>query len=635
MRLLYPLLLSCLLACNFFPTHAVAKTGSFDTTITFLGSTRKLSCYVPANYNAANKYRLMVCLHGLGDNSANYRSALISSLAWSTNFPNTIFICPEAATTTADFYQPVGGEAIVQKCIDLAMANYHIDTSNVILEGFSLGGRAALRYGLDNYKKFKGLLLNTPAIQGVKNALNDQPTYRYTYANSSHIPIYITHGVADVGYEPPIDTALKLMILNDGIIRYNDVPNMAHNIPSFKVMADVLTFFDTPARPGKDLEVFELDAPERTCSASVTPGIIIRNTGSETITSANFTITLNGQPQTFAWNGALVPFQHATVALPTLLPASGPNILDIKVATINNVADTIVSEKIDTFEYVSSGISLPVSEGFEESTFPPPGWMLAKAGDVYYPWFQDTVRKSGALSAGAFNSIWIFDNQGRAEGLVSPVMNLVTIPSPQLSFDVAYNYHRYTPPYATQTTDLTDTLDILISTDCGATYTSLFRKFGANLATFAEPILNSLSIQTDFIVPKDTNWRKYTIDLSHYATAPEAIVKFNYISGLGGSIYLDNVSVGGADAVQARPTPVSYRVYPNPATDWVTLVGEPGSQVHIIVSDIAGHQVLSTEGMTDGSGEFLIDTHALIAGVYLIRTSVGQSVRTEKLIIRH
>jgi len=175
MRLRYTLLLSCFLVCNLLPSHAQAKTGSFDTTISFLGSTRKLSCFVPTNYTAANKYRLLVCLHGLGDNSANYRNSLISGLGWSTSFPNTIFICPEAATTTSDFYSPAGGEAIVQKCIDLGMANYHIDSSDVILQGFSLGGRAALRYGLDNYKKFKGLLLNTPAIQGVKNALNDQP----------------------------------------------------------------------------------------------------------------------------------------------------------------------------------------------------------------------------------------------------------------------------------------------------------------------------------------------------------------------------------------------------------------------------------------------------------------------------
>jgi len=637
MRLLYAFLLSCLLLCNVTSSSsALGRTGRFDTTITFMSSTRQLSCYVPSNYNPANKYRLMICLHGLGDNSANYMSALATSLGWSTYFPNTIFVSPEAATTTSDFYAPVGGEAIIQKCIDFAMANYHIDSTDVILQGFSLGGRAALRYGLNNYAKFKGLLLNTPAIQGVKDALNQHPSYQYKYSNSRHIPIYITHGMTDAAYEPPIDSALKLMILNDGTVRYNDVPNLPHNIPSFKLMADALQFFDTTAHLGKELEVFELSVPARTCKASVTPSILIRNSGTDTITSAILTIMLNGQAQSLVWNGSLLPYQHAIVALPAVLASSGQNILDVKVASINNVKDTLTSanEKIDTFEYASRGISLPVSEGFEESSFPPPGWMLELAGDAYSPWSPDnTVAHSGSVSVGAFNTVLVFDNQGRAEGLLSPVLNLTTIANPQVSFYVAYNYHRYTPPYVTSTVDFVDTLDVLISTDSGATYTSLFRKAGADLATFADPIINPLSISADFIAPKDTNWRRYSVDLSHYAAAPEAIVKFSYISGLGGSIYIDDVNFAGPSAVQTS-APVTYGVYPNPATDRMTLVSAPGSRVQIAVLDVAGRQVLSAQGMTNGLGEFLLDTHNLIAGVYLIRASVGQTARTGKLIIR-
>ena len=643
MRLRYSLLLSCLLVCNIFSSRVLAaRTGRFDTTVVFKGS-RVLSCYVPTNYNGANKYRLMVCLHGLGDNSANYCNYITSGAgaAWSTRFPNTIFICPEASATTDDYYQYSGDEVIIQKCIDVAMTNYHIDSSDVILQGFSLGGRAALRYGLDNYTKFKGLLLNTPAIQGVKNALNVQASYPfqrsyfYTYANSSHIPIYITHGETDPLYEPPIDTALKQMVLNDGMVRYNDVPNMGHQIPSFNQMADVLQFLTTPARPGNDLEVFELDAPARTCSASVAPRALIRNAGSDTITSAIFAITLNGQAQPFVWNDSLLPFQHKIVTLPTLLLASGQNILEVRVDTIDGVLDTYTSnnDKIDTFEYVSRGTSLPISEGFEESTFsseifPPPGWLLQEAGDVWSPWFLDTVKKSGTFSAGAFNSPYIFDNVGRAEGLLSPVLDLTTIPNPQMSFDLTYNYDRL------YSTTLADTLDILISTDGGVTYTSLFRKAGAALATFASPIINPQSINDQIIAPQDSNWRHYAIDLGPYASAPEAIVKFNYISGLGGTIYIDNVDFTGPLSSVPVSIPISYRMYPNPATDRITVAGDPSSQVKITVMDVAGRHVLSAEGMTDGSGEFLLDTHALIAGVYFVRTSIGHFARTEKLTIQ-
>jgi len=643
MRFLCALILGSSLLFTTFAAQALPHTGSFDTTLTFIGKTRLLSCYVPTKYNDTNKYRLMVCLHGLGDNSANYRNALISSLGWATDFPNTIFVCPEAAATTADFYytdlSDSGGQFIIDTCIKFAMANYHIDSADVILQGFSLGGRAALRYGLDNYTKFKALLLNTPAIQGVKNALNGQPTYLYTYANASHIPIYITHGELDVFYEPPIDSALKQMVLTDGIVRYTDVPNIAHTIPAFSKMSDVLQFFNAPAHPGNDVELFELDAQARVFSPSIPSQALIQNVGSNTVDSVSFQIvqgTFSSIP--YLWTGRLLPFQHAIVSLPGQFVESGSleNMIEVQIDGINGIADTNTSntEKIDTFQLIWQRSALPFSEGFEESEFPPTGWLLQEAGDIFSPWFQDTVRRSGAFSAGAFNSLFYFDNSGRAEGLLSPVLDLTSTPNPQLTFDLAYNYDRYTPPYTTgATVDLTDTLEILISTDGGLTYTSLFRKYGADLATFAQPIHNPSSAQAVIITPQDSNWRHYTIDLTPYASAPEAFLKFNYISGLGGSIYIDNVNVGLPLAVQA-PAPISYPVFPNPASDRVTIVGDAVSKVHIAVLDVAGREVLSSEGTTDGSGTFVLDTHRLIAGIYLVRVNIGPRSTTMKLVIQ-
>lgn len=578
----------------------------------------------------------MVCLHGLGDTYTNYRNALIQSLAWHIHFPNTIFICPEAATTTSDFFQNPGDETIIDSCMKYAMSNYHIDSADVILQGFSLGGRAALRYGLDNYTKFKALLLNTPAIQGVKNALNGQPTYLYKYKNASHIPIYITHGVQDVFYEPPIDSALKLMIEANGMVRYNDVQGIGHTIPNFSQMSDVLSFFNLPARAGSDLELFELEAPARTILAGVSPGVLVRNAGDDTITSVKFEITLNGKNQfPYIWRGSLAPFNYDSIALPAEPLWLDQNILDIRVDTINGNVDTFTkaNQLIDTISYVSKGLALPVSEGFEEDTvFPPPGWLLQLAGDVFSPWFQDTVRKSGSYSAGAFNSIFFFDNAGRAEGLVSPVVDLTSVPDPQLSFDLAYNDVRYTPPYFTGTVNFADTLDVLISTDGGITFTSLFRKAGASLATFSAPTLNPLSYSAVFIQPADSNWRHYTINLSQYATAPEAMVKFNYISGLGGSIYIDNVEFSGP--LDVRPaSAVSFQVYPNPATDWVAIVGTPNSESSISVMDAAGREVLSWHGRTNAAGDITLDTRDLAPGIYFMHATLGNETTTTNLAI--
>ncbi len=636
MRVSYRLLLFFFLLCISSSPVTAQTTGAFDTTFAFIGASRAVSCYVPPNYEDTNAYRLMVCLHGLGDTCTNYRNALVESLAWPTHFPNTIFVCPEAATTTADFDQTASDGSIVDSCIKFAMTNYHIDTSDVILQGFSLGGRAALRYGLEYYSKFKALLLNTPAIQGVKNALNGQPTYLFDYTHASDIPIYITHGETDVFYEPPIDSALKQLVRNDGIVRYNDVPRIGHTIPYFSQMPDALQFIDTPARARNDVELFELDAPARIITSSIPSQVLVRNVGTDTISSVTLGIAQGTFRTLFTWNGSLIPFQHAMITLPAQFveSGSGQNILNVRIDSINGTADTLTdNEKIDTFESVSQGMPLPLSEGFEENTFPPPGWMLQLAGDIFSPWFQDTVRKSGAFSAGAFNSIFYFDNSGRAEGLLSPVLDLTSAPSPQLSFDLAYNFDEYTPPYFTGTFDLTDTLNVLISTDGGVTYTSLFRSNGADLATFAGPIINPLTVDAVFINPADSNWRHYTLDLSQYASAPEAIIKFNYVSGLGGSIYIDNVNVGSPLAGVQVSTPIACSVYPNPAADRVTITGDPNSTAAITILDVAGREVLSRGGMTDGSGAFALNTHALVPGIYLARIAIGRDASTVKLAI--
>jgi poly(3-hydroxybutyrate) depolymerase len=109
------LLLLALLAI--FSTRSQAqKTGSFTDTVLFNGGDRILSCYVPPAYDSTVKYQLMVCLHGMGDNSNNYRNALISSLNWKTVFPFTIFICPSGGSdANGDFSTPPGDEEIIKK----------------------------------------------------------------------------------------------------------------------------------------------------------------------------------------------------------------------------------------------------------------------------------------------------------------------------------------------------------------------------------------------------------------------------------------------------------------------------------------------------------------------------------------
>ncbi len=362
-----------LLLCLYLSGTAHAQhTGSYDTTVTFTGSPRAVSMYVPPTYNPSVAYRLMVCLHGLGDTCTNYRNALTGSAAWPTNIPNTIFVFPEAANRNADYFYPSGGEAIILTSIDMARSIYNIDTNDIVLQGFSLGGRAALRYGLDHYEKFKGLLLNTPAIQGVKEAINDG-VYTFNYANASHIPIYITHGADDVIYTGPIDSTYEQLILQNGVVRYYDFPGLAHTIPPIASIINFLSFFSNPASTGYDLDMVKASIPQRSCTPALPATCLVRNTGTSTIHTINLQYTVAGSPLTYIWTGSLAPFQHAVIALPTITAPTGSQVLSVSVVSLETgISDTVTANNSCSapFQVEATGTPFPVFRPTGSSTNP-------------------------------------------------------------------------------------------------------------------------------------------------------------------------------------------------------------------------------------------------------------------------
>lgn len=624
-----------LLLCLFFSKNAAAQhTGSYDTTIIFMGSPRVVSMYVPSTYTATAPHKLMICLHGLGDTCSNYRNALAGSLAWPTHFSNTIFVCPEAANRNTDYHYPAGGEAIIQASIDMARTVYNIDTDNVVLQGFSLGGRAALRYGLAHTGDFKGLLLNTPAVQGVKEAINSG-AYTFGYASAPAIPIYITHGATDIMYTGPIDSTYEQLILNNGVVRYNDVAGLGHNIPSFASMADVTTFFDMPTHIGLDAEMVAVGIAQRTLATTLPASCLVRNTGVSTIHTISIDYTVGSTTLSHTWTGTLLPYEHAVISLPTISAPAGTYTLTAKVTLVDGVADTVTTNNIRAvpFQLVTAGNALPCSEGFEGTAFPPANWIQNRSGDIYCAWDRDnTVHKTGLASMTNFNTILIFDNAGRRDEMESPVLDLTSVGAPHVSFDVAYNYNHYTPPTLTVDTVFADTLSVLVSTDGGTNYTTVYKKGGAELATFPSPIMNPVSIAASFISPTASNWRTEDVDLSAYATCDKAIVKFCYTSALGGSINVDNVSFRNGPVVVPGVVTGGIMVYPVPArsTLHVSTGNEPLDEV--VLTDMTGRQVLRVHNDRHNN-ETTIDVAHLPQGIYLLRVQSGARTLLTKVNI--
>lgn len=614
--------------------QSVAQTtGSFNTTIIFGGGDRTLSCYVPTNYQSSNKYRLIVGLHGLGDNSSNYRNALINSLNWPVLFSNTIIVCPDGGDDrNKDFYTPAGDEKVIEAGIKYMTENYSIDTAAIILQGFSLGGRSAMKYGLDNPAKFKGLLLNTPALQGLAD-LNNNPVASliYNYNNSSAIPIFITVGETDYLYVYTLDKLNTVLKKHNAKLSFTKVSGMGHSIPDNGIISGCINFFNQAATANISADLFDKKINRHFCEQQVTGSCVFRNTGATAITSVELNIQVGNVNTTKMWNGNLSSFQHAEIPFEVPLNAGGAYDIKMSIAKINGepyseTLNNLLSSEVE----VTGKPGLPFYyEGFEGS---PTAWKINPSGSVF-EWYKDnTVKRSGDSSIMAFNSILIFYTQGDRETFSSPLIDISSLTHKTISFDYAYNYHKYTPPYFTSETVFADTLEISVSTDCGNTFQRLFYKGGADLATAPSPVLNPLNVMQCMFTPKTDEWQKLTLDLSAFSTAKNAIIQFAYISAMGGSINIDNISTGSvgmsAQPLSAKPSLV---VYPNPASQLIHISGLSGNETQIRIYDQSGKTILTKT--TSQQEEIAINTDQLNNGLYLVEIMSGNGVVVQKLII--
>jgi predicted esterase len=641
----FAIIICLLLNLNLF----AQETGSFNKTIQFNGFDRTISFYVPNDYNAEKSYKLMVCLHGLGDNSTNFRNALISSLKWNTFMEEVIFACPDGGTDqNKDFYTPEGDEQIIQRTIDFAKQMYNIDTTKIYLEGFSLGGRSALKYSLDNPEKFYGVLLNTPALQGVEDARkNPLVSIMYNYQNASKLKIAVSYGEEDFSYYYPVNNMFDSLVANNGIAMIQEVAGMGHSVASQIYMNKCFVFFDNPNPNRFDLEFYSVDNIYQTCNDKTDIKLRIRNLGNQPVNNFEVTKIFDGSGDMIRWDGNLLPNHYVDFTLSNVALTEGENFMVLRTGWINvfeTDGKTSNDEQKTTVYYYPIGDPIPQIEDFESEEFPSSNkWQVSSASGIM-SWEQDTeVGRNSSGSMFTFNTIFLFYNAGLREEFITPILDLSNniisqSKTANLYFDVAYNYHKYTPPYFTADVIFTDTLEVLISTDCGETFKSIYRKSGAELATAPEPILNPLSIQACFFIPNANQWRTEKIDLADYSQSLNAIIKFSYISGLGGSINIDNIIIGDETTNVNELGTNEISLAPNPADEYVniSLGGINDESVSLVITDILGNEVkvLKNIILKSDNEQVRINTADLHPGFYLLNIKGKFGNKIEKLIIK-
>jgi pimeloyl-ACP methyl ester carboxylesterase len=613
--------------------------GSFNINVNMTSGSRIIAYYVPTDYDAAKKYNLMICLHGSRQPADEFRDNLCPF--WAAFMKNTIFACPEGSGPSLDFYYTKGDETIIDTAISYIKQNYSIDDKKIILEGFSLGGRSALKYGLENPDQFKGLLLNTPAIQSYFDAANN-PVYslNYKYENGSKIPIAITHGAADRAYYNPVDTLFKILTDNNSMVLFTRVYGMGHNIPDQTVIQKCLDFINQPLKNNLDADISKIMVSNRTYLQKINPKFRMRNMGVQDITSANITYSINGTSADYSWSGSISSFKYADIELPEIPCYEKRNILVIQIKSINgsNTDITLPGKKQDSinFQNLTQSLKLPFKCGFEITDPNLTYFSLKTAGGMISWGVRTNAKTEGTYSLRMNNTPFVNINQGLSEDVLSPLLDLTSVKNPCIAFDLGFNYIKLTPAggYPENYT-YTDTLKIMMSTDSGKTFTNIYTKSGAELATVSTPITNPATIEGCIFTPTSINqWRTEVIKLDDYADKSKVVFIFKDVSGNGGTLWLDNirfVSYDDISDVEDVSSNSGLSISPNPANEMIN-VQIPDNTNEIRIYNFAGMQIYKSN-IEPGNTEFHLSINGFNSGIYMIEAVSGNKSISKKLII--
>ena len=364
------------------------------------------------------------------------------------------------------------------------------------------------------------------------------------------------------------------------------------------------------------------------CSTTLIPTVTVKNNGSNAITAFTVQPALDAViGANVVWTGNLAPGASTTIPTNLLTTTAGAHTYSYNIIAVSGGENNFANNKVST-SFVCSPVyfAAPVVEPFTAVTFPPANWTMVNSNA------GPTWSRNGAVGAYGTNtgaSKYDFYNNsvtGDADDLFLPPTNLTGTTSPVLSFDVAYAFYTAVP------NNENDKLEVKVSTNCGATWSTVWSQAGTVLATSASPV-------TAAFVPSAAQWKTVNVALTSYSNAPQVLVKFVATSDYGNNLYVDNINLSQANPTAIKnnvTSSVSFDVYPNPTR------GETNVKIDAVVAGNANVIVMNTLGqivyskqveLTLGVNTLQIDAKDFASGLYNVMVESNNGSMVKKLTV--
>lgn len=376
----------------------------------------------------------------------------------------------------------------------------------------------------------------------------------------------------------------------------------------------------------------QTSVPSDYCATSVDPQIEITNNYTNTITSFDVDVFVNGTSAgTESYSGSLATGQSTTLTFSGVSLNPGSNTIGFSAPYNINGGGLIDTNAINNLISSPTILQVPATptaapKGFEFDADP--------IGSIPSDLYEDNPAgdRLFAVNSGISSTVtWNLGGFGNSDGCLRwdfPLIDAGNAPAvftEKLDFsnieEVNVTFSHAHAQWATEA----DEFDVSFSTDCGNTWTSIWNKSGSDLST-APPLSG------DRFYPQINEWVGDSImNVQGVAGESEVIFKFTGTSDAGNALYVDDINIGGYGvSVDELSAGANLSIYPNPSNGNV-FITTPFDNATVEIFDALGNRVAVTNLVGAGNQEIASD---LAAGVYVINVTANGETYQEKLMVK-
>lgn len=287
--------------------------------------------------------------------------------------------------------------------------------------------------------------------------------------------------------------------------------------------------------------------------------------------------------------------------------------------------DSITKTNIITVSSLMADYTGAFVDDLENTTQFNNDWRIENLDLGTQTWELNSVAStSGSQSVRIRN---FFVDSGQVDELISPSYDLSVLSNKTMTFKQAFA--KKSSQYSG------DRIVIYYSLNCGSSWL-IKQVISANTLPTAP---NHGSV----FIPTASEWIERTVDLTSIGNESNVRFKFEFTSGDGNDIYIDDINIGGA-AVGIKDnfsSIANFNVYPNPTNANAKVsfsLTTDISKLSITVKNALGQNVTNViNGQAFNAGKYTLnidEQRSLSKGIYFVEFNADNNIQTQKLIIQ-